>query len=485
MKLRVIALLLVCVLLLAGCGQAPAVPAETTIPATSAPVTEAAETVPPETEPDIALEKEVIVYFANWYLDTNTAQEGAEVCSIPWEDVTYVNHAFWEIQPADGSKESSWERVLAHAEPRTQFRIASTLDRADFDDQTPSDMVEGLPRNHFAQYEYFSEKYPDVNILISIGGWTRSGFFSEMACTAEGRTSFVQSCMETLEQYPWLDGFDIDWEYFGGSRDGARFPEDDNDQGCPIWGTVEEDSENFAAVAKELREAMDAKYGPGVKKLSGCVSASIGWTLPQQNWSLVAPYMDLMNIMSYDMAGVWDHVTGHASREQHCRDAVSVMNGAHQVPLSRLTVGTPFYGTDLKIMAMPKDGKIVGAPVASVAPADYEITQEMIRAWEAEAVSGYAIDWVDGKPQKGESFDNGGVGWHFDYDEVQKGAYLYNDDPDSEFNMWYISYENPITLQQKLDYIQESGVAGIIIWECSQDTYDHQLISQIADNLLK
>lgn len=54
-----------------------------------------------------------------------------------------------------------------------------------------------------------------------------------MAYTPEGRTSFVESCLDILEEYPWVDGFDIDWEYFGGSKDGARLPESEEDQAVP------------------------------------------------------------------------------------------------------------------------------------------------------------------------------------------------------------------------------------------------------------
>lgn len=45
-----------------------------------------------------------------------------------------------------------------------------------------------------------------------------------MAYTPEGRTSFVESCLDILEEYPWVDGFDIDWEYFGGSKTARACP---------------------------------------------------------------------------------------------------------------------------------------------------------------------------------------------------------------------------------------------------------------------
>ena len=485
MKHRIIALLLAFVLLCAGC--APQKPADTASQQTSSvPTTEPEETTVPETTaPEVPVERQLVVYFANWYLDTKTAQEGAEVCSIPWDKVTYVNHAFWGIEPDDGTTETSFERRDAGQEPRTKFKIVSTLEKADFEDQTPSTMAEGLPRNHFAQYAAYSEKYPDVNIMISVGGWTRCGYFSEMAYTSEGRASFVNSCVELMKQYPWIDGIDIDWEYFGGSKDGERKPEDDNDQGCPIWGIWDEDSYNFAKLAKEMRETFDAEFGPGVKKLTACASGSTGWTLPMQKWEEVGPYMDLINIMTYDMAGTWDHRTGHASNANHCKDAITIMNYAKKCPKDKLCIGSPMYGTDLKMREVPEEGKAVGAPIEPTAPSKEELTQEMLRSWEKEAVSGYAIDWVDGKPEMGKPFDNGGTGWHCAYDNAQRSAYMYNDDPDSEYYLWYISYENPLTLQAKLDLVEAMNVAGMLVWECSQDTYDHQLINQMSDNLFK
>ena len=84
MRRTILALLLVCLCLLTACSSAPQ---ETTAP-TASETTVPTETEPTETISPVAEEKEVIVYFANWYLDTKTAEEGAEVCSIPWDKVT-------------------------------------------------------------------------------------------------------------------------------------------------------------------------------------------------------------------------------------------------------------------------------------------------------------------------------------------------------------------------------------------------------------
>ena len=45
-------------------------------------------------------------------------------------------------------------------------------------------------------------------MLISIGGWAYSKFFSDAALTAASREKFVRSCID-------MDGIDLDWEWPG------------------------------------------------------------------------------------------------------------------------------------------------------------------------------------------------------------------------------------------------------------------------------
>lgn len=428
-------------------------------------------------------EKQVVVYFANWNLGTKPGAEGGEVAGIPWEDVTYINHAFWAVAPADGSTATTVEQRTSGNGPRTEFTIVSTSPESDYEDITPSEIDPAMERNHFAEYAVYSEKYPDVNILISIGGWSASGYFSEMAYTPEGRQSFIQSCLDLMDRYSWIDGIDIDWEYPGGSKSGERASEGPGDQGCPIYGTAAEDSTNFAALLSELRAAMDERYGKGAKKLTACASASTGWTLPMQDWAAFAPHLDMINIMTYDLAGIWDGVTGEASSRNGAKAAVIYFKDL-DISLNKLCIGSPMYATTYLLKDV-NSGQVLGAPCENYKPNSSDITETMLQAFAAEAVSGYTLELEDGKYVMGDTFDNGGTGWHLAYNEKRGSAYMYNDDETSPYYKWFLSYENEYSLQEKLDYINDANLAGIIVWETSQDTKDHKFISQMADNLLK
>ncbi|MCQ2558123.1 MAG: glycosyl hydrolase family 18 protein [Oscillospiraceae bacterium] len=467
-------------LLLAGCAGSQQVPAPEPTPT---PVFEepAPVAVQEQEEEESPMKHQVIVYFANWRLNESAEFFHGEVSGIPWDSVSSVNHAFWAVEPVEGTEETSFQRRASGAGARTEFRIVSLNPDMDLNDTEPSKLNPELPRNHFAQYAAMSEKYPDVDIMLSIGGWTRCGFFSEMAYTAEGRASFISSCLDVMQQYPWLDGIDIDWEYPAGSRDGERTPGDEEDQGCPIFGSAKEDRSNFTSLLRELRAAMDAAYGQGTKKLTACASGSTGWTLPCQDWASAAEYLDSINIMTYDLAGPWDGVTGFASSATLSKSGAMYFK-MEKIPLEKLCVGSPLYGSAVKMKELRINH--VGTAVEPARPTGRELTQRELQQFEQEAVSGYEYLFEDGRWKMGEHFDRGGTGWHYDYDERNGAAFLVNDDETSPYYMWFVSYENRLSLQEKLDYICEKGIGGIIVWECSHDTLNAQMLHQMGDALL-
>lgn len=427
--------------------------------------------------------QEVIVYFAGWHLQGKNPAFHGEVAGLPWEKVSYVNHAFWCVEPEQMPGVSSFDRRASGLGPRTQFRIIPLCPEADLENKEQSSIVPGLPKNHFAQYTFFAQKYPDVSILLSIGGWTRCGYFSEMAYTAEGRASFISSCLELLKQYPWIDGIDIDWEYPAGSLDGERYadPSAPEDQGCPIWGSAQEDRTNFTALLAELRLAMDKAYGCGVKKLTACASGSIERTLPCQDWKSAAEYLDLINIMTYDLAGVWDGVTGLASSAAQS-EACATYFQQLGIPLNKLCLGSPLYATSFQmreITTLP-----IGSPVTPEKPTVDTIDQLQLDQWIDDIVDGYSVRFENGRYFIGEAFNKSSTGWHLRYDIENGSPYLYNDDISSSYFSWFLSFEDELSLQRKLDFITQSGLGGIIVWESSLDTGRNRLITQMYNQLI-
>lgn len=418
--------------------------------------------------------KNLILYFANWLLDRKKAEHGGEVAGLPWnlfQEISeknpdakiFLNHAFWAVRPDGDTELSTFRQRSDVGYPRTKFTICSMNPDNDLDSKDSSEILTWLPKNHFAQYQYFASRYPNVKVLISIGGWARCGYFSEMAYTGLGRTSFIDSCINLIKEYPWISGIDIDWEYPGCSTSGERLPDpsaEDGDEGCPIWGTPLEDSSNFTLLLEEFRNRLDREFGRGAKLLTACAGASTTTILPMQDWKAFSPYLDSINLMTYDMAGVWDGSIGHATSLKGTKMAVEYLTGLG-ISENKICIGSPLYAIPFK----RRDGDFkVGAPCELCKATLKEIDENQSSAFEADA-------------------ENPESGWHHMHDRENGAAYLYNDKPDSEYYNWFLSYEDRNTLQAKLDYINSSELAGLIVWETSQDTSDYDFISIMLRNL--
>lgn len=84
---------------------------------------------------------------------------------------------------------------------------------------------------------------PDLNVLLSIGGWG-SGRFSEMAANEKYRKAFAKDCRRVVKEYG-LDGIDIDWEYPTSNAAGISSSPDD--------------TKNFTLLMRDIRKAIGPK----------------------------------------------------------------------------------------------------------------------------------------------------------------------------------------------------------------------------------
>ncbi len=298
------------------------------------------------------------------------------------------------------------------------------------------------------------ENHPHVKMMIACGGWGGSGGFSEMANSIDTRQQFVESAVQFLLDYD-LDGLDIDWEYPGMRGAGNPY--------------IPEDKENFTALMKELREAMD-RTG---KDLT-LTFASAGWQRYYDHVELVEvmKYADYMNVMTYDLVGGGSPYTAHHTNLGWIKPEHVENTPAFEMMEER---GRPF---------VPRSaGKIIDFCIGQgVDPAQIVIGAAFYgRAWQGvppqnnglyQKNEGVWIGWAPYSDIR-EKYE-GKNGFKRHWDEVAKAPYLYNPQ-DSVF----ISYEDTMSVKLKTQYAENTGLGGIMFWQLRLDTPDDGLVDAI------
>ena len=145
----------------------------------------------------------VITYFAEWSIYARNYI----VSDLPAAHLTHINYAFAKVTDDGGvGIVDSWAAI-----------------EKPFGDDTWDTPLRG---NLHALIK-LKEKYPHLQTLISVGGWSLSDKFSNVALTSGSREHFAQSAVSFIKQYNF-DGVDIDWEYpvSGGLPNNAYRPED-------------------------------------------------------------------------------------------------------------------------------------------------------------------------------------------------------------------------------------------------------------------
>lgn len=270
------------------------------------------------------------------------------------------------------------------------------------------------------------EIHPQLKLVLSIGGWSADGF-SQAARSAEGRARMADTAAALAEEYG-LDGIDVDWEYPGTSLAGIASHPDDK--------------ENFVRILQALRQKLNT-LGEG-KLLTIAVGGDAYYTVGL-DMRAVCECLDYVQLMTYDLQGGFQNVTGHHAALYHgrlnlfdvCVDkAVRVFSEAG-VPAEKLVVGVPFYSREWRGVKAPEGSSGLGI--------------------EAETVGGYGPAYKDlvadyiGK--------NGFVRY---WDEEAKAPYLFD-------GSTFISYEDTESAAGKAAYVKEKKLAGVMFWEYIQD----------------
>jgi chitinase len=327
----------------------------------------------------------VIGYVAGW--------KNIDPKKIPAEKLTHINYAFADV----------FNGIVTHLEGKKE-----------------QDSL------NFTKLQELKKRNPNLKILVSIGGWTHSKGFSDAALTPESRKKLTASGIDFLLRYQ-LDGLDFDWEY--------PALQGDNNVVRP------EDKENFVAMLKSFREALDS-VGKVQNRyfLSTIASGGFRNYLELNDLAEAQKYLDFINIMAYDFYTAGDETTGHhgnlfpnGAKGRSARTTVEE-HIEFGVPAEKLVLGVPFYGRMWKGVDPKNDGLFQTGNYAMGLP--YE------QIYALSTNSAYSRFW----------------------DEMAAAPFLY-----SEKDSSWITYEDPESLALKMKFVREKGLAGAMFWEMSED----------------
>ena len=245
----------------------------------------------------------VVGYYAGW-----AAYQGYTPEQIPAEHLTQINYAFARIDPDT---------------------LTITLEN------------EAHDQKNLAALRQLRKEHPHLKLLISVGGWSDSQYFSDAASTAARREKFAASCVDFVVEHG-LDGVDLDWEYpvSGGAPGTIHRPAD---------------RQNFTKLLQELRTQLDRQGRRDGKDYSLTIAGAAGsWYLNQIEAVKVADIVDHIFLMGYDLHGPWDtsadfnaplHTPSGASPQGKSSIADSVQAYLDKgIPAEKLVLGMPLYG---------------------------------------------------------------------------------------------------------------------------------------------
>ncbi|WP_260412505.1 glycoside hydrolase family 18 protein [Alkalihalobacillus sp. TS-13] len=284
---------------------------------------------------------------------------------------------------------------------------------------------------NFNQLKELKEQHPHIKTLISVGGWTWSENFSDVALTEESRTIFAESVLEFVQKYGF-DGVDLDWEYpvNGGQPDNINRPED---------------KQNYTLVLKKIRETLDAQSKKDGQEYLLTIAAGASKThVNNLELDKLHQYVDYVQMMSYDIHGEWDELTGMNAplkqdpesgyhNEWSVKDAVEtfINNG---VPADKLVMVLPFYGRMFKQSTNANNG-----------------------LYQQFTGGGRSVNYA---ALKAEHINKNGFTPH--REEDSQVPWLFN-------GSTFISYDDAISIGHKTDYLKLKGLSGAMMWELSHD----------------
>lgn len=290
-------------------------------------------------------------------------------------------------------------------------------------------------------------------VVLSVGGWTGSAFFSSIV--ADSRTSqvFINSIVAAINEYQ-LDGIDLDWEYPGVPGAGGNTISPD-------------DSANYLIFLRKLRQA--------VPQNSLITAATQVWPFagpdgrPMSDVSAFAEVFDWILLMNYDIWGSASSPGPNAPLADGCKDSSQPTANAYGAvaswvaagfPASKITLGVAAYGyvqrstaSSLKHRAYPPPNRRQSVTVKNGdgGSSDGQVTfrglvqQGALSRGNFEGAGGFTRNW----------------------DECSSTPWLASASAGQ-----IVTYDDPQSLNMKGQFAAQAGIRGCSMWSVDGDFID-------------
>ena len=401
--------------------------------------------------------KRVLGYFAQWGIYGRNYRVKNIDSSGSASKLTHINYAFGnvrnnicEVGLTIPSNESTGAGGDAFADYSKAFGAAESVSGV-------ADTWDQPLRGNWNQLKQLKAKYPNIKVLISLGGWTWSRGFAS-AARPENRVAFVASCVNayikgnlpvtdgaggTGAAAGVFDGIDIDWEY---------------PNACGIACGGAEDRANFTGLLAEFRRQLNlVRPGLLLTIAPGAGVDKIAATDPGR----YVQYLDFINVMTYDFHGAFEPRTNHHSalfaspndpstgnvKFYNSNDAIEAFL-ERGVPASKLNLGIGFYGRGWTNVANINNGLYQSG---SPAPGTYEAGNEDYKV-------------LKDRPGTVYTDANARATWKYD------GS-----------TFW--SYDTPAMITEKMNYVKAQNLGGAFFWEFSGDDANGTLAKAVGNGL--
>ncbi|PFH50384.1 glycoside hydrolase family 18 protein [Amanita thiersii Skay4041] len=321
-----------------------------------------------------------------------------------------------------------------------------------------------------------------TKIVLSVGGWGGSHYFSQACSTAANRSTFTNALVNAVKTFG-LDGVDIDWEY--PNSEGAGNPHSSAD------------AANLLSLFKSLRSAL------GSSKIISAAVPHLPWLgsdgRPLKDVSAYAAQMTYLNIMNYDVWGAsaspgpnapLGNLCGTSTQPQASAQAGLAQWKAAGFPASKMLLGLALYGyvskstkTHLTGSLLPSSEMVLlqreqstdlegdkkmhflnGAHARSKEAVKDQAAAANLQSWWGQQIPFKSIVTAGALAKGSDGSYREGGGFTMGWDDCSDTPFLFNTAQST-----VVTYDDTWSLADKATFAKQNGMAGCFTWSLDQD----------------